>query len=85
MRPVAKAAIKSGLVLTHGVLGLIGEVGVQWGELLDRLRTHASIAYAYRRAAEFADGAKKHLYAFPPSPERDALLALPDYVMSRDR
>ncbi len=57
----------------------------QWSDLLDRLRDHASIDYAYRRASEFADGAKKHLYVFPPSPERDALLALPDYVLSRDR
>jgi octaprenyl-diphosphate synthase len=57
----------------------------QWNELTRGLREHASIDYAYRRAIEFADGAKKHLYAFPPSPERDALLALPDYVLSRDR
>ena len=57
----------------------------QWNELRRGLREHASIDYAYRRAIEFADGAKKHLYAFPPSPERDALLALPDYVLSRDR
>jgi octaprenyl-diphosphate synthase len=57
----------------------------QWNELRRRLREHASIDYAYRRAVEFADGAKKHLYVFPPSPERDALLALPDYVLSRDR
>jgi octaprenyl-diphosphate synthase len=57
----------------------------QWAELRRGLRDHASIDYAYRRAVEFADRAKKHLYAFPPSPERDALLALPDYVLSRDR
>ena len=57
----------------------------QWNELRRGLREHASIDYAYRRAIEFADGAKKHLYAFPPSPERDALVALPDYVLSRDR
>jgi octaprenyl-diphosphate synthase len=57
----------------------------QWNELRRRLREHASIDYAYRRAVEFADGAKKHLYVFPPSPERDALLALPDYVLSRYR
>ena len=37
------------------------------------------------RAVEFAERAKKPLYAFPPSSERDALLALPDYVLSRDR
>jgi octaprenyl-diphosphate synthase len=57
----------------------------QWNELLRCLKDHASIDYAYRRAVEFADRAKKPLYAFPPSSERDALLALPDYVLSRDR
>jgi octaprenyl-diphosphate synthase len=57
----------------------------QWDELRRGLGEHASIDYAYRRATEFAEGAKRHLYAFPPSPERDALLALPDYVLSRDR
>jgi len=57
----------------------------QWDELLSSLKDHASIDYAYRRAVEFADRAKKPLYAFPPSSERDALLALPDYVLSRDR
>jgi octaprenyl-diphosphate synthase len=59
--------------------------GDQWDELRRGLIEHASIDYAYRRAVEFADRSKKHLYAFPPSPERDALLALPDYVLSRDR
>jgi octaprenyl-diphosphate synthase len=57
----------------------------QWSDLLQSLKEHASIDYAHRRAVEFADRAKKPLYAFPPSSERDALLALPDYVLSRDR
>jgi octaprenyl-diphosphate synthase len=57
----------------------------QWTELLHSLKQHASIDYAYRRAVEYAERAKKPLYAFPPSSERDALLALPDYVLSRDR
>jgi octaprenyl-diphosphate synthase len=57
----------------------------QWSELLQCLKDHASIDYAHRRAVEFAERAKKPLYAFPPSSERDALLALPDYVLSRDR
>ena len=57
----------------------------QWDELLRRLKEHASIDYAYRRAVEYAERAKKPLYAFPSSSERDALLALPDYVLSRDR
>ena len=57
----------------------------QWSELLRCLKEHASIDYAYRRAVEFAERAKKPLYVFPPGSERDALLALPDYVLSRDR
>jgi octaprenyl-diphosphate synthase len=57
----------------------------QWDGLLRSLKDHASIDYAYRRAVEYADRAKKPLYAFAPSPERDALLALPDYVLARDR
>jgi len=57
----------------------------QWDQLLRMLRQHRSIDYANRRAAEFAERAKKPLYVFPPSAERDALLALPDYVVSRDR
>ncbi len=57
----------------------------QWHDLLRCLKEHASIDYAYRRAVDFAERAKKPLYAFPPGSERDALLALPDYVLSRDR
>ena len=57
----------------------------QWDTLLLSLKDHASIDYAYRRATEFAERAKKPLYAFPPSSEREALLALPDYVLLRDR
>ena len=56
-----------------------------WSQLLRILREHRSIDYAYRRAVDFAERAKTPLYAFPPSSERDALLALPDYVLSRDR
>src|SRR5258706_70027 len=54
-------------------------------DIIRRMKEHASIDFAYRRAADYAERAKKHLYAFPPSAEREALLALPDYVLSRDR
>lgn len=57
----------------------------QWNEILGLLREHRSIEYASRRAVEFAERAKKQLTIFPPSSERDALIALPDYVLSRDR
>jgi octaprenyl-diphosphate synthase len=56
-----------------------------WDRLLRTLKEHRSIEYAYKRAVDFAERAKKPLHAFPPSSERDALLALPDYVLSRDR
>jgi octaprenyl-diphosphate synthase len=57
----------------------------QWEELLRALKEHRSIEYAYRRASELAERARKPLYVFPPSSERDALFALPDYILSRDR
>jgi len=57
----------------------------QWAEIMSMLHAHRSIEYANQRAVDFAERAKKSLYAFPPSSERDALLALPDYVLSRDR
>ena len=59
--------------------------------LVDRAKIAPAIAEAIRRspapvfAYEFAERAKAPLYAFPASAERDALLALPDYVLSRDR
>ena len=57
----------------------------QWATLTGMLAEHRSIEYAYKRACEFAEAAKKPLSIFPPSAEREALLALPDYVLSRDR
>lgn len=57
----------------------------QWRELRTLLAQYRSIDYAYRSATDYVERAKKALYAFPPSPERDALAFLPDYVLSRDR
>jgi octaprenyl-diphosphate synthase len=57
----------------------------RWQEIVRALRESRATEYAYRRAVEFATAAKDHLYIFPPSPQRDALLALPDYLLSRDR
>lgn len=56
-----------------------------WRELSALLREHRAIDYAYGKAVEYASAAKRYLNAFPPSAERDALLALPDYVLARDR
>jgi len=57
----------------------------KWQELSQMLQQSHAIDYAYFKAEEYATAAKKPLYAFPPSPERDALLSLPDYLLARDR
>ncbi len=57
----------------------------QWREILRLLAEHRATDLAYERAVEYTERAKACLDAFPPSRERDALLALPDYVLARDR
>jgi len=57
----------------------------QWTRIQALLAEHNSIEYAYDRAVEFGEAAKRHLRLFAPSPERDALSGLADYVLSRDR
>jgi octaprenyl-diphosphate synthase len=56
-----------------------------WGHIKHLLAEHRSIDYAYGRAVEFGETAKRHLRVFPDSPEREALMALADYVLIRDR
>jgi octaprenyl-diphosphate synthase len=57
----------------------------EWRELRNLLAQHRSIEYARRTASDFVETAKTALAIFPASAERDALLYLPDYVLSRDR
>jgi len=57
----------------------------EWRDLRGLLARYDSIEYAHRTAVEFVERAKQALYAFPSGPEREALMALPDYVLSRDR
>src|SRR5262245_52361651 len=57
----------------------------EWRELRSLLARHDSTEYAYQMAVDFVDRAKKALSVFPPSAAREALFALPDYVLSRDR
>jgi octaprenyl-diphosphate synthase len=56
-----------------------------WTRLSALLAEHRSIDYAYGRAVEFGENAKRQLRLFPPGPEREALTALADYVLLRDR
>ena len=64
-----------------------GEVDADtWRSLKDMLRREGAIDSAFERAVVYAARAKQHmLAAFPTSPERDGLVALADYVVSRDR
>jgi octaprenyl-diphosphate synthase len=57
----------------------------EWRELRTLLVQARSIDYAQRAAADYVERAKKALCAFAPSDARDALMFLPDYVISRDR
>jgi len=57
----------------------------EWRELRAMLVRHGSIDYARRSAEAFVERAKRALDGFAPSGEREALLTLPDYVLSRDR
>ena len=57
----------------------------RWQEISALLAKYRTIDYAYDRAVQLAQEAKAHLLVFPPGRERDALSALPDYVLMRDR
>lgn len=56
-----------------------------WAELRQLMAEHQVIEKAYDRAVSFAEAAKQQLASFPVTPEIDALMMLPDYVLSRDR
>ena len=56
-----------------------------WNELRGLLAEHRVLDLARERAAGFAAEAKRRLEGFPSTPEVEALLALPDYVLARDR
>ena len=56
-----------------------------WSRIRALLKEHRSIEYAYDRAVEFGESAKRHLRLFSDSQEREALMGLADYVLMRDR
>ena len=57
----------------------------QWRDIVRLLREHGTPDMAYAKALEYATRAKSVLDVFPPSREKEALVALADYVLSRDR
>ena len=56
-----------------------------WRELRGLLTEHRVLERAFEKAVEFATAAKTHLRLFPPTPELEPLMALPDYILARDR
>jgi len=57
----------------------------RWAVLKNSLAEHRAIDDAYGTAVRFGEEAKAALQAFPPGADREGLLALPDYVLMRDR
>jgi len=57
----------------------------QWRDITRILRELRAPDLAYDKAIEYATRAKRELDVFPRSRERDALQALADYVIARDR
>jgi octaprenyl-diphosphate synthase len=58
----------------------------QWQTIQGHLTETRALESALEKAGDFARQARENLLsAFPPSVEREALMALPEYVLSRDR
>ena len=71
--------------LIRGVVSGRAVTKEQWRDIIRMLRDHHAPELAYEKATEYAQRAKVSLDVFPPSRERDALKALADYVLARDR
>jgi octaprenyl-diphosphate synthase len=56
-----------------------------WSELRGLLTEGRVLDRAFEKAVEFATAAKRHLSQFPQTPELEPLMALPDYILARDR
>jgi octaprenyl-diphosphate synthase len=57
----------------------------RWAELCRLLDQQGHLEFAMRRARQYAEAARNYLGVFPACAERDALVALADYVLVRDR
>ena len=56
-----------------------------WSDLRGLLTEGLVLDRAFEKAVEFATAAKRHLSLFLPTPELEPLMALPDYILARDR
>ena len=71
--------------LVSRVVGNRAATFEEWRELRALLAQTRSLDYAQQVATDFVARAKRALRGFPTGAPRDALLFLPDYVISRDR
>jgi octaprenyl-diphosphate synthase len=70
------------------IAGVVDERSVtleRWADITRLLKQSGAIDYATTRATEYAHTARQKLSAFPDGPERDALAALAEFVLLRDR
>ena len=56
-----------------------------WARVKALMVEHRSLEYAQARARAFGEAAQRALMVFPDRPEREALLALAEFAISRDR
>jgi octaprenyl-diphosphate synthase len=54
-------------------------------KVFDLVHAYGGIDYTLRVAGEYVESSKSRLEMFPPSPEKDALKNLADYVLTRQR
>jgi octaprenyl-diphosphate synthase len=72
--------------LIQRVLTLRSVTPEAWGTIKSLLASHGAVEAAFERAVGYAQRARQHLTtAFPPSAEREGLVALSEYVLIRDR
>ena len=86
--PIIYLLKRGGEAADHLIRSVVAERAVtkdQWREIIRMLREQNAPELAYEKATQYANVAKASLDVFPPSREREALKALADYVLSRDR
>jgi octaprenyl-diphosphate synthase len=86
--PIIRLLAQSDPATRALIAGVVEERNVtieRWAEITRVLRQSGALEYAMTRANEYALAARQKLSTFAPGPERDALAALADYVLLRDR
>jgi len=86
--PIIRFLEEAGSEVREEVLELIGSDDLSRPEkrtrMLDRLRHNGALDYAYGRARDATERAKAMLEGLEPSPARDSLEQLADFVVSRE-